>query len=133
MPQVVSIWERPAETTSLSRKDNTMNSLSLRNAFLLAILGLPPAAAAEPDAKTDLPAAQPEEVGMSSERLSRINAALQRHIDAHQLAGAVTLIARKGKVVHFQTHGWADLESKRPMREIVIPETGTEDLVLTVK
>jgi CubicO group peptidase (beta-lactamase class C family) len=92
-----------------------MNSLSLRNAFLLAILGLTPAAAAEPDAKTNLPAATPEQVGMSSERLSRLNAALQRHIDAHQLAGAVTLIARKGKVVHFQTHGWADLESKRPM------------------
>src|SRR5690348_6542497 len=93
-----------------------MNSLSLRNAVLLAILSLPPAAAAQPDAKTDLAAAKPEEVGMSSERLSRINAALQRHIDAHQLAGAVTLVARKGKVVHFQTHGWADLESKRPMR-----------------
>jgi CubicO group peptidase (beta-lactamase class C family) len=92
-----------------------MNSLSLRNAFLLAILGLPPAAAAEPDAKTDLPAAKPEQVGMSSERLSRLHTALQRHIDAHQLAGAVTLISRKGKVVHFQTHGWADLESKRPM------------------
>ena len=106
---------KTGRNTSLSRKDNTMNTLPLRNAVLLAILGLPPAAAAEPDAKTNLPAAQPEEVGMSSERLSRIHAALQRHIDAHQLAGAVTLIARKGKVVHFQTHGWADLDSKRPM------------------
>src|SRR5579872_4008504 len=110
MPQMASIGERTAETLSEpERQLHTMNSLVLRKAFLLAILGLTPAAAAEP-AKTDLPSAKPEEVGLSSERLSRINAALQRHIDAHQLAGAVTLIARNGKVVHFQAHGWADLE-----------------------
>jgi CubicO group peptidase (beta-lactamase class C family) len=73
--------------------------------------------AAEPNGKSDLPAGKPEEVGMSSERLPRISAAMQRHIDAHQLAGAVTLVARKGKVVHFETHGWADLESKKPMTQ----------------
>jgi CubicO group peptidase (beta-lactamase class C family) len=92
-----------------------MKGLSLRTALFLAIFGLPQAAAAQPDSTTGLPAARPEEVGMSSERLPRIHAALQRHIDAHQLAGAVTLVARKGKVVHFEAHGWADVESKRPM------------------
>lgn len=85
-------------------------------ALLLATLFLPPAKAVDVVGDTDLPTAKPEEVGLSSERLPRITAALQRHIDASQLAGAVTLLARKGKVVHFETHGWADLESKRPMR-----------------
>jgi CubicO group peptidase (beta-lactamase class C family) len=70
---------------------------------------------AEPSKKPELPTGKPEEVGMSTERLQHINDAMQRHIDAHQLAGAVTLVARKGKVVHFETHGWADAESKRPM------------------
>jgi CubicO group peptidase (beta-lactamase class C family) len=88
----------------------------LRSASGLALLfAALTAAAADPSAKTELPSAKPEDVGMSSERLPRINAALQRHIDAGQLAGAVTLIARRGKVVHFETHGWADLESKQPM------------------
>jgi CubicO group peptidase (beta-lactamase class C family) len=87
------------------------------SAALLAILAPLRVVAAEPNGKSDLPAAKPEEVGMSSERLPRISAAMQRHIDAHQLAGAVTLVARKGKVVHFETHGWADLESKKPMTQ----------------
>jgi CubicO group peptidase (beta-lactamase class C family) len=83
--------------------------------FLAGLLLAAPALSA--DTKSDLPAAKPEEVGMSSERLPRITAAMQRHIDAGQLAGAVTLVARKGKVVHFETHGWADLESKKSMSQ----------------
>jgi CubicO group peptidase (beta-lactamase class C family) len=74
------------------------------------------ATGAEPRAKTDLPTAKPEDVGLSSERLPRINAALQRYIDDRKLAGAVSLVARRGKVVHFETHGVMDLESKQPMR-----------------
>jgi CubicO group peptidase (beta-lactamase class C family) len=85
-------------------------------ALLLVTLSLPRVTAADLRGETDLPTAKPEDVGMSSERLPRIAAALQRHIDAGQLAGAITLVARKGKVVHFETHGWADLESKRPMK-----------------
>jgi CubicO group peptidase (beta-lactamase class C family) len=92
-----------------------MKRLLVSSSLLLMLA--PFAAAAEPNAKSDLPAAKPEEVGMSSERLTRIGAAMQRHIDAHQLAGAVTLVARRGKVVHFETHGWADLESKKPMTQ----------------
>jgi CubicO group peptidase (beta-lactamase class C family) len=94
-----------------------MKRMLCASAVLLAILAPRPVNAAEPNGKSDLPAAKPEEVGMSAERLPRISAAMQRHIDAHQLAGAVTLVARKGKVVHFETHGWADLESKKPMTQ----------------
>src|SRR5262249_1027849 len=72
---------------------------------------------AEPIRKSELPTAKPEEVGMSTERMQRIGDAMQRHIDAHQLAGAVTLVAPKCKVVHFETDGWADIESKKPMTQ----------------
>ncbi len=61
------------------------------------------------------PNAKPEEVGLSSTRLQRINEMLQRHIDAGQLTGAVTAIARRGKVAHLSAQGVMDLDSKRPM------------------
>lgn len=59
----------------------------------------------------------PEEVGMSSERLERINDAIQRHIDAGNIQGAVTAVARRGKLVHFETHGLMDVDNNRPMQE----------------
>jgi CubicO group peptidase (beta-lactamase class C family) len=63
----------------------------------------------------ELPRAKPEDVGVSSERLRRIDEVIKRHIDEHHIAGAVTLVARKGKVVHFEAHGRADVEAKKPM------------------
>ena len=59
--------------------------------------------------------AKPEEVGLSSERLARIHDTVQRHIDAGSLSGAVTLVARHGKIAHLEAHGLMDLESKRAM------------------
>src|SRR5258706_7719059 len=56
-----------------------------------------------------------EDVGMSSERLNRIQPMIQGHIDGHDFSGAVTLVARKGKVVHFEAHGLADIEAKQAM------------------
>jgi CubicO group peptidase (beta-lactamase class C family) len=58
---------------------------------------------------------KPEEVGLSSERLQRIHEAVQRHIDAKDVSGSVTLVARKGRVAHLEAHGLMDIESKKPM------------------
>lgn len=63
----------------------------------------------------ELPVAEAESVGMSTERLLRIDAAMQRHIDAGNIQGAVTAVARRGKVVHFKAHGLMDVEAQRPM------------------
>ena len=52
-------------------------------------------------AAEDVIVVDPESVGMSSERLQRINTFINEYIDANQIAGAVTLVARKGKVVHY--------------------------------
>ena len=62
-----------------------------------------------------VPTGKPEEAGFSTERLGRIRDAVQRHISAGQVPGVVTLVARRGKVVHFETHGLNDVEAKRPM------------------
>ena len=68
----------------------------------------------------EIPAATPEEVGMSSERLLRINEAMQRHIEAGDIQGAVTAVARRGKVVHFEAHGLMDVQSGTPMAKDAI-------------
>jgi len=67
-----------------------------------------------------LPTAKPEDVGMSSERMRRIHEAIARHIDAGEISGAVTLVARRGRIVDFEAHGLMDLESKRPMQNDAI-------------
>ena len=65
----------------------------------------------------DIPwAASAEEVGMSSDRLERINDAMQRHIAAGTIQGAVTAVARRGKLVHFEAHGLMSVPDNRPMQ-----------------
>jgi CubicO group peptidase (beta-lactamase class C family) len=71
-------------------------------------------------AQSDLPAAKPESVGMSTKRLERIHAYIQDYIDTNQIAGAVTLVARHGKVVHFEAQGWRYKEEKLPMEKDAI-------------
>jgi CubicO group peptidase (beta-lactamase class C family) len=64
----------------------------------------------------DLPSARPEDVGLSSERLARMDKALHAFVDAGRTPGVVTLVARHGKVVHVDAYGKADVVSGRPTR-----------------
>ena len=64
----------------------------------------------------DLPGAKPEDVGLSSERLARMDKLIHAYVDAGRTPGVVTLIARHGKVVHVDAYGKADLASGRPTR-----------------
>lgn len=64
----------------------------------------------------DLPLTKPEVVGLSSERLERIGTAVQRTIDAKRVAGAVTLVSRRGHLVWLKAQGLADREAGKPMR-----------------
>ncbi len=63
----------------------------------------------------ELPAAKPESVGLSSERLERISSVVQHGIDDKRIAGAVTLVVRRGKVAWFKSQGMADRESGKTM------------------
>jgi CubicO group peptidase (beta-lactamase class C family) len=60
--------------------------------------------------------ARPEDVGLSSERLQQVNALVKRHLDNKSFSGAVTLVARNGRIAHLQAHGLADIDSKKPMQ-----------------
>ena len=62
-----------------------------------------------------LTAAVPESVGMSSERLERLTAALQAYVDEGRLAGAVAIVARRGKIAYLEGVGYRDKESGAPM------------------
>ncbi len=71
--------------------------------------------AALPILAASFPSSKPEEVGLSSERLKRVSALVKSHIDAGDFSGAVTLVARRGKVIHLDAQGLRDIEMKKPM------------------
>jgi CubicO group peptidase (beta-lactamase class C family) len=71
-------------------------------------------------AAQELPTAKPETVGLSSERLERITSKVQQTVDEKRIAGAVTLVARHGKVVYFKSQGALDREASKPMRNDAI-------------
>src|SRR6266851_5748523 len=71
-------------------------------------------------AAAELPAAKPESVGLSSERLERIATAVQRSIDDKRIAGAVTLVSRRGQIAWLKAQGMMDREAGKPMRSDTI-------------
>jgi CubicO group peptidase (beta-lactamase class C family) len=64
--------------------------------------------------------AKPEEVGLSSDRLRRVDRWMELQVAQNKLPGLITLIARRGKVVHAECRGQMDAEGKRPMTEDTI-------------
>ena len=62
-----------------------------------------------------LPTAIPEEVGVSAERLKRIRPVMQNYIDNGRIPGFLTVVARRGKIVHFETIGMRDIENNKPI------------------
>lgn len=81
------------------------NSRGVRLCVLAVLLMLPPLVSAQ-----RLPKASPKAVGLSQERLDRITAVMQGHVDDGRLAGAVALVARKGRVAYLQSVGMQDRE-----------------------
>ena len=65
---------------------------------------------AQPASTKALPTASPESVGISSQRLARLDAAMKKLVDDKQVAGLVTLVARHGKIVHFNAVGQLDTQ-----------------------
>jgi len=72
-------------------------------------------AAGNGPANIDMTLAKPETVGFSSERLERLHELMQQVVDQKQLPGAVTLLARHGKIVDYQTYGMRDAATAAPM------------------
>jgi CubicO group peptidase (beta-lactamase class C family) len=84
---------------------------------LLAALwlsGLPGAARAAP-ASDAAAARQARAAGFDPEKLTSLRAELQRFVDGGQVAGAVTVIGRRGRPPNVETVGFLDREAKVPM------------------
>src|SRR3954469_9398895 len=75
--------------------------------LFVSLLALRPAA--------ETATAKPEDVGLSTERLARITEMMKRHVAAGEISGGVTLVARHGKIAHFEATGVTDVDSKKPM------------------
>lgn len=73
--------------------------------FFLSLFA-PPAISADP-----LPRAEPESVGLSSERLARIGQVINSQIESGRLPGMVVAIARKGRLAYFEAFGWRDRQA----------------------
>ena len=68
-------------------------------------------------ANQELMRANPVEVGMSAEKIAKIVPVLQQFVDDRKIAGAIVIVARKGRVVLFDSVGWRDLEADQPMEK----------------
>lgn len=95
------------------RKKNT------RRVIMGTLLALSLSTMACSDDYHGLPTAEPESVGMSTEKLEAIKANLQPLIDERKVPGFVTAVARNGKVVHFEAFGSMDVEREKAM----LPDT----------
>src|SRR5215207_4468419 len=106
----------------MREKRMTRNRLvgRLVGAALTAVLVAPPALLAQRRNQTatlaPLPQATPESARFAARGLDRMDEAMQGLIDQKHLAGIVTLVARKGKVVQHQAYGFQDLEKQTPMK-----------------
>jgi CubicO group peptidase (beta-lactamase class C family) len=64
--------------------------------------------------------AAPESVGLSSARLKRLGDVMKEYVDQRKISGVVTLVARRGQVVHLEPAGRLDLEHDTPMQRDTI-------------
>ena len=62
-----------------------------------------------------LPKASAERLGFDRNRLAKLRSMVQKHIDEGKHAGAISLIARDGKVAEVATYGYRDLAKREPM------------------
>lgn len=63
-----------------------------------------------------IPVVKPEAVGLSSERLNRLDRVLKQYTDEKKVPGAVALIARHGKICYLKSYGKSDIEAGTPMK-----------------
>lgn len=92
-----------------------MNQISLRPILRACAVSMCVLIAYAVLTAASVPTGTAEETGFSAERLQRIHEVMKRYIDGGQISGAVTLVARRGRIAHFEAHGFQDLESKKPV------------------
>lgn len=77
------------------------------------------------------PAGKPEDVGISTERLARIDKMVEEHIANNWAPGAVVLIVRNGKIAYQKAYGYSDLENKTPLKKDDIFRIASQSKAIT--
>ena len=75
--------------------------------------------------------ASPESVGMSAERLGRIDNLVKEYIDKKWIAGATVLVARDGKIVYYKGLGYDDIDKKTSMNKDAICRIASQTKAIT--
>lgn len=65
--------------------------------------------------ESPLPVGDPVELGFDTDRLAQLGPAMQHFVDEQKVPNLVTLLARKGQLVHFEARGVLDLEQRNPV------------------
>ncbi len=73
----------------------------------------------------------PENVGISSERLGRIDAMLSQAVKESEIPGAVALVARKGKIVYYKSFGMADNAASKTLKNDAIFRIASQTKAIT--
>ena len=82
-------------------------------------------------ASGQLPTTSPKNVGVDPARLEVLHATIKRFVDEGKHAGIITLLARDGKLVDFQTYGYRDLEKQLPMQRDTICRVYSMSKIIT--
>ncbi len=86
----------------------------MKNVYLLVLALL---ALLTTQAQQTLTPAKPETVGLTPERLKRIDQMINQAIESNGIPGAVVMIVRNGKIVYHQAYGYSDVENKKPLQK----------------
>src|SRR5437867_7639279 len=97
-----------------------MKTLFLLLAFSAAVL-----------AQAQLPVSSPARAGFDPARIEVLHAITKRFVDEGRHAGAITLLARNGKLVDFQTYGYRDIEKALPMERDTICRVYSMSKIIT--
>ncbi len=78
-----------------------------------------------------LPLVQPETVGMSGERLGRIDAMFQKYVADNWINGASAIILKNGKIVYYKSSGYDDVQKKTPLQKDVLFRIASQTKAVT--
>lgn len=91
--------------------------MKIRTFFYVAVLITIAACSTNVTKPTTLQKGLPASVGVSEERLNRIDAMLKQAVDSGWIAGAVGFIARNSTIVYDKSFGYSDIEKKTPLKD----------------
>ena len=100
------------KTTFSNKTANTLAAICVVLGTLLAST-----APIAPALARDVPSTKPEREGLSSERLEQIKSLAERYVADKRVPGMITMVARNGKIVHFEATGQRGLKDTRPLQK----------------